>query len=139
LARPKEAVDAEKNYIAWLQRQPTHDAAWTDTLANAEGSLAWYQIFIRDFAGSLASSDESLRLNPKDLATQTNRAHALLFLGRTKDADAIYLGHRGEKVFANSDEKWEQAILTDFDDLEAGGLTNPEFARIRALLKAPAK
>ncbi len=70
---------------------------------------------------------------------QTNRAHALLFLGRTKEAEAVYLGHRGEKVFANSDEKWEDAILTDFDDLSKAGITNPEFARLRALLKPPAK
>jgi len=78
-------------------------------------------------------------LDPKDLVAQTNRAHALLFLGRTKEAEAIYLGHRGENVFTNSEEKWEQAILGDFDDLEKAGLTNPEIARIRALLKAPAK
>jgi tetratricopeptide (TPR) repeat protein len=139
LDRPKEAVDAEKNYIAWVQRQPTHDGAWSIRLSAAQGSLAWYEIFIHDYAGSLASSDEAIRLDPKNLGAQTNRAHALLFLGRTKDAEAIYLGHRGEKVFANSDEKWEAAILTDFDDMEKAGITNPEFARIRALLKPPAK
>jgi len=139
LDRAKEAVDAQKNYVAWLQRETNHDAAWSNSLSGAYVGLAWFQIFTHDFAGSLASSDEALKLNPKDLAAQTNRAHALLFLGRTKDADAIYLGHRGEKVFANSDEKWEDAILGDFDDLEKGGVANPNFARLRALLKAPAK
>ena len=137
LDRPKEAVDAEKNYIGWIQRQPTHDAAWSLRLSAAENSLAWYEIFVHDYAGSLASSDEAIRLDPKDLAAQTNRAHALVLLGRVKEADAIYLGHRGEKVFANSDEKWEHAILNDFDDMEKAGITNPEFARIRALLKPP--
>jgi hypothetical protein len=101
--------------------------------------LAWYQLFARDFAGSLAASDEAVKLDPKDLAAQTNRAHALVLLGRVKEAEAIYLGHRGEKVFANSDEKWEDAILTDFDDLARGGITNPEFVRIRAQLKPPSK
>jgi len=139
LDRPQEAVDAEKNYIAWLQRRPTHDVQWTNTFAGAEVSLAWYEIFIHDYAGSLAMSDEAIKLDPKDLAAQTNRAHALVFLGRTKDAEAIYLGHRGEKVFANSDEKWEDAILNDFDDLEKAGLANPEFARVRGLLKPAAK
>jgi tetratricopeptide (TPR) repeat protein len=138
LDRPKDAVDAEKNYIAWLQRQRTHDAAWSMRLAGAEGSLAWYEIFTHDYAGSLASSDEAIRLDPKDLAAQTNRAHALVLLGRTKEAEAIYIGHRGEKVFANSDEKWEEAILTDFDDMEKAGITNSEFARIRSLLKPSA-
>jgi tetratricopeptide (TPR) repeat protein len=139
LERWKEAVDAQKTYIAWLQRQPKHDAEWTNSLAGADIGLAWFQLFSRDFSGSLASSDEAIKLNPKDLAAQTNRAHALLFLGRTKDAEAIYLGHRGEKVFANSDEKWEDAILTDFDDLLRVGITNPQFARLRGLLKPVAK
>jgi tetratricopeptide (TPR) repeat protein len=139
LERWKEAVDAQKTYIAWLQRQPKHDAAWSNSLSGADVGLAWYQLFNRDFAGSLASSDEAMKLDPKDLAAQTNRAHALLFLGRSKEAEAVYLGHRGEKVFANSDEKWEDAILTDFDDLSKAGITNPAFPRLRALLKAPVK
>jgi tetratricopeptide (TPR) repeat protein len=139
LERWKEAVDAQKNYIAWLQRQPKHDAEWSNTLSGADVGLAWFQLFNRDFADALASSDEAIKLNPKDLAAQTNRAHALLFLGRTKDAEAVYFGHRGEKVFANSDEKWEDAILTDLDDLSKAGITNPEFARLRAALKSQAK
>jgi len=139
LERPKEAVHAGKSYVAFVQRQTKHDTEWSKTLSGAYVGLAFAQLFNRDFAGSLASSDEAMKLNPKDLVAQTNRAHALLFLGRTKEAEAIYLGHRGEKVFAGSDEKWEEAILGDFDDLEKAGLTHPEFARLRSLLKPPAK
>jgi tetratricopeptide (TPR) repeat protein len=139
LDRWKEAVDAQKIYIAALQRRPNHDRQWASTMSGADVALAWYQIFNRDFAGALAASDEALKLDPKSLIAQTNRAHALLFLGRTKEAEAIYLGHRGENVFANSDEKWETAILGDFDDLEKAGLTNPNIARLRALLRAAAK
>ncbi len=132
LDRAKEAVDAQKNYIAWLQRQTNHNAAWTDELAGADVGLAWFELFTHDYAGSLAASDEAVKLNPKDLAAQTNRAHALLLLGRTKDADAIYLGHRGEKVFANSDEKsGEPRFSPILTTSRRAGLTNPEFARIR--------
>jgi tetratricopeptide (TPR) repeat protein len=139
LERWKEAVDAEKAYVAFLQRQSKHDAAWSSALSGAYVGLAWYQLYIRDFAGSLASSDEAIKLGPADLAAQTNRAHALVFLGRTKEAEEVYLKHRGEKVFAGSDEIWEHAILNDFDDLERAGITNAEFARIRELFKSPAK
>ena len=138
LERYKEAVDAQKNYIAWLQRQPNHDAEWSRALAGADVGLAWFEIFTHDYAGSLAASDEAIKLDPQDLAAQTNRAHALVLLGRTREAEAIYLGHRGEKVFANSDEKWDDAILGDFNDLDRAGIANPEFARIRALLKPTA-
>jgi tetratricopeptide (TPR) repeat protein len=139
LERWQDAVDAAKNYVAFVQRQTNHDARWSNSLASAYIGLSFAQLFIRDFAGSLASSDEAIKLDPKDLVAQTNRAHALLFLGRTKEAEAIYLGHRGENVFTNSEEKWEEAILGDFDDLEKAGLANAEIARVRALLKAPAK
>ena len=135
----KDAADAAKNNVAFIQRETNHDARWTNSLASAYIGLSFAQLFIKDFAGSLASSDEAIKLNPKDLVAQTNRAHALLFLGRTKEAEAIYLGHRGENVFTNSEEKWEEAILGDFDDLEKAGLGNAEIARVRALLKAPAK
>jgi tetratricopeptide (TPR) repeat protein len=135
----KDAADAAKNYVAFVQRQTNHDARWSNSLASAYIGLSFAQLFIKDFAGSLASSDEAIKLNPKDLVAYTNRAHALLFLGRTKEAEAIYLGHRGENVFTNSEEKWEEAILGDLDDLEKAGLANPEITRIRTLLKAPAK
>jgi tetratricopeptide (TPR) repeat protein len=139
LERWTDAASAAKNYVTFIQQQTNHDARWTNNLASAYIGLSFAQLFIRDFAGSLASSDEAIKLDPKDLVALTNRAHALVFLGRTKEAEAIYLGHRGENVFTNSDEKWEEAILGDFDDLEKAGLANAEIARVRALLKAPAK
>ncbi len=45
LERWKEAVDAQKTYIAWLQRQPKHDAEWSSTVAGADVGLAWFQLF----------------------------------------------------------------------------------------------
>jgi tetratricopeptide (TPR) repeat protein len=139
LGRWNEAVDAEKTRIAFIQRQTKHDSDWSKTMAGAYVSLSWYQLFARDFAGALASSDEAINLDRTNLAAETNHAHALLFLDRAQEAEAIYLQHRGEKVFAGSDEKWEQAILTDFDDLEKAGITHPEFARLRVILKPPSK
>ena len=55
------------------------------------------ELFAHDFAGALSASDEAIKLDPKDLAAQTNRAHALLFMGRTKDAEAIYLDIAAKK------------------------------------------
>jgi tetratricopeptide (TPR) repeat protein len=139
MKRWKEAVEAEKTRIAFIHRQTKHDSDWSKTLAGAYVSLSWYQLFARDFAGALTSSEEAINLDRANLAAETNHAHALLFLDRAQEAEAIYLQHRGEKVFSGSDEKWEQAILTDFDDLEKAGITHPEFARLRVILKPPSK
>lgn len=51
-----------------------------------------------------------------------NRAHALMFLGRTDEARAIYLAHRGEQI---NGKTWEQQTLADFAELRKAGLTNP--------------
>ncbi len=97
-------------------------------------ALSWYQLFARDFAGTLASTDAGRRAEGAGLAIETNRAHALLFLGRIPEAEGIYRAHIGEKMGSGDARPWEQAILQDLDDLEKGGLTHPEIARIRKMM-----
>ena len=91
------------------------------------------------FAGVLAASEAGLALDPAYLSLLAKRAHAYLFLGQIREAEQIYRGHRGEVVDAKSKRTWEQVVLKDFDDLEKAGLTHPEFARIRELLKTEVK
>ncbi|HUK31722.1 MAG TPA: tetratricopeptide repeat protein, partial [Candidatus Acidoferrum sp.] len=136
LERWNDAVQAENNWIAYVQREVKDEANRQTLLGNAYLGLSWYQLFTRDFTGALASTDagEKLKANEADLHIDTNRAHALLFLGRTADADAIYLGNKGKKIATDSDQTWNEVVLQDFDDLEKGGLTSPEFARLRKLL-----
>jgi len=98
-------------------------------------NLAWCQILLRDFAGALATVEAGRKGNASDLALETDRAHALLFLGRSREAEQIYLQHRGEKVAAAFQKPWEQVILQDFDALEKAGFARPEMTRIRGLLK----
>jgi tetratricopeptide (TPR) repeat protein len=139
LDQKKEAVDAGRGYVEFLQRQTNHDANWSSALSGAYIALAYHQLFIRDFSGALESSDDALKLNPKDLVAETNRAHALLFLGRVPDAETVYLQYRGRNISPDSDQKWEEAILNDFDDLESAGITHPYFANLRGLLHSKSK
>jgi len=136
LKRWNDAVQAGENWIAYVQREYKDDADRQSALTDAYVSLSWHQIFARDFAGALASTDAAIKISPSDLYVATNRAHALLLLGRTQEADAIYLGNRGKKMETDSDTTWEQTILKDFDDLEAAGITNPEIPRLRKLLSS---
>ncbi len=128
-----DAVQAGENWIAYVQREP-EDADRQSSLLDAYVSLSWHQIFVRDFAGALATTDAAMKIDSSDLYVATNRAHALLFLGRTQEADAIYLGNRGKKMETDSDQTWDQTILQDFNDLEAAGITSPEIPRLRKLL-----
>jgi tetratricopeptide (TPR) repeat protein len=139
LERWKDAIQAENNWIAYVQREVKDEANRHVILGNAYLGLSWYQLFARDFSGALASTDEGEKLKSvaTDLHIDTNRAHALLFLGRIPDADAIYLGNKGKKIAPNSDQTWNEVVLQDFDDLEKGDLISPEFARLRKLLQPP--
>ncbi|MGD0259751.1 MAG: tetratricopeptide repeat protein [Verrucomicrobiota bacterium] len=101
--------------------------------------LSRYTLFARDFAGALAASDAGLALAPNDLPLLANKAHAWLFLGKTPEAEKIYMEHRGQFVDEPEKRSWEQVVLQRFDDLEKAGITHPEFARIRELLKIEAK
>jgi tetratricopeptide (TPR) repeat protein len=140
LKRWKEAVEAQQSWVAFLQREAAKDdKEQREKLKIEYASLSRYQLFARDFAGALASSEAGRRLDESYLPLDTNRAHALLFLGRTQEAEAIYLQHRGKKVGANSDKKWEEAILEDFKALKKERVTHPEMMRIQKLLKVESK
>ena len=54
----------------------------------------------------------------------TNRAHALMFLGRTEEARSVYERYRGEKN-VQGDKSWETVVLEDFAEIRKAGLTNP--------------
>jgi hypothetical protein len=135
----KEAADAEKGWIAFVQREDKDPADLRTALLRAYQSLSWYQLFSRDFTGALAATDSAKKLNPTGLDIDVNRAHALLFLGRTSDADAIYLGNSGKKMSPGSNQIWNDVVLKDFDDLENSGLISPEFPRLRKLLQPQTK
>ena len=94
-------------------------------------SLSWYQLNAGDFTAALASAERGLQVNPEDFELDTNRAHALMFLGRHEEADALYRKHIGQLL---GERKWETAVLEDLDKLEAAGRTHPAFAGVRSAM-----
>lgn len=132
-----DAVRAEDHWIAYV-KDPKADAQ-TRTGRNADlldgyRNLAWYQLFARDFAGAVASADEGMQGAAGNLELAAEKAEALMFLNRTQEADAIFLGNRGKKVAWG--ETWEELVLHDFSLLEKGGLSSPEMTRLRTVLQA---
>jgi hypothetical protein len=91
-------------------------------VVTAIGRLAYKLVLERDFSTSLAASDQAISVAPDLIWLYTNRAHALMFLGRTDEARALYMKYRGQK---DSDGPWEAAVLGDFAELRKAGLTNP--------------
>ena len=116
MAAEEEAVETKR------ERKPGKETA------NALTSVAWYALFAREYGKALTVADRAHALLPDDLAIETNRAHALMFLGRQEKAKALYLAYKGKRV---SDEvSWERTIADDFAEFRKAGLTHPMMADI---------
>jgi len=87
------------------------------------------------FASALEAADEAIAVGPDEIRLYANRAHALMFLGRTDEARELYLKYRGEKAL---DEKsWDAVILEDFAEMRKIGLTNSLMEENREAFAAP--
>jgi tetratricopeptide (TPR) repeat protein len=102
---------------------------------STETELSWVQLLNKDFADVLSTFARATKEGADNPALQLNRAHSLLFLGRTEEARRIYGKFVGQKI-PETGKTWEQAILEDFDELAKNGLKSPEFAKIREMLKS---
>jgi len=100
-----------------------------DLTAESLGKLSWYALFARQYADALDAAERSLKLKP-NLAEETNHAHALMMLGRTKEADSIYFDHKGEHLQGKT---WQQVIADDFDKLRKAGIETVHMGLIEGI------
>jgi TPR repeat protein len=101
-------------------------------------NIAWRALFVRDFAKALDASSRSMLLDPDGgVTSDVNRAHALMFLGRTEEARALYSKHKGERLGQGGDQLWDTIIVEDFAQLRKAGLEHPLMAEVETLLKEP--
>ena len=64
--------------------------------AEAFNGVAWHALFARKFEKALAAADRALALNPNDLMPETNRAHALMFLGADRSSQGTLSHQQGQ-------------------------------------------
>jgi TPR repeat protein len=135
----KEAAGAER-YAEALQLQEAYAVKVEAVQTKREGKpgeetaqalhvVAWYALFAREYTRALAVADRAHALIPDDLAIETNRAHALMFLGHENDCKALHLAHKG-KSLEQDGKLWERAIVEDFAEFRKAGLTHPTMADI---------
>jgi tetratricopeptide (TPR) repeat protein len=98
------------------------------------GRLANEHVLAGNFSKGLAIAEEAIGLAPDQTWLQASRAHALMFLGRTDEARAIYVQHRGQQNVLDR-ESWETHVLSVFADFRQHGLTHPLMDEIEKELK----
>jgi hypothetical protein len=104
--------------------------------ASELGSVSWRALFARDYAKALSSADRALSIAPGELWIVMNRAHALMLVGRIKEARTLYLAHKDERLANNANKLWQQVVVEDFAELHKAGVTNRLMPKIEAPLKA---
>jgi hypothetical protein len=82
-------------------------------------------------AKALQAADEAIALASDPLMPLTNKAHALMYLGREAQAIEVYRTNVGKAMGKST---WEAAITDDFDKLTAHGLRHPTMDKVRAIL-----
>jgi tetratricopeptide (TPR) repeat protein len=98
--------------------------------AGALVDVAMYALFAREFTKALTVADRAHALLPEDLGVETNRAHALMFMERGKECEALYLAHKGKPMSEQDSRLWERVIAEDFAEFRKAGLTHPMMADI---------
>jgi len=99
--------------------------------AGALGNVAWHALFVREFQKALAAAERAHALAPEFVWIDSNRAHALMFLQRAREARVVYLVHKGK---ISGGKRWEETIAGDFDRLRKSGLAHPMMAEIERTL-----
>ena len=101
-------------------------------MAARYGSLAWYQLFIRQFDEAEQAARKGLAKDPGEEWINTNLALALLYQGNWKAAKQIYETLK-DKAYGNG--TYRTTFLEDLDALEKEGITHPDVAKARKLLE----
>ena len=110
-------------------------AARSAILIGRIGTLSYRFALAGDFAKAIAVADEVIALAPEKIWLYTNRAHALMFVGRIEEARAVYLKYRGTKNVEGG-KSWEAVILEDFVELRKARLVHTLMDEIEKLFTA---
>lgn len=96
------------------------------------GSLAWYQLFDRQFTEAEYSAYSGLKKAPSEEWINCTLVLALLYQGKWEAAKQIYISMKDKKY---GDETYKKAFLEDLDALEKEDITHPDVAKARHLLQ----
>jgi hypothetical protein len=93
-----------------------------DTLRSVLLDISFESLFVRKDQQALEAADEGLARFSRNLELMANKAHALMFLGRTDEARQLYLKNVSKEI---GDKTWEHYVTDDLQQLRAAGRTNP--------------
>jgi uncharacterized protein len=127
-----EAVRLQEALVVKVEAAETErEGKPGEETAQALNEVAWHALFAGEFTKALTVADRAHALLPDSLLIETNRAHALMFLGeREEECKALYLAYKGKPMSEQDARLWERVIAKDFAEFRKAGLTHPMMADI---------
>jgi len=117
---------------AIFREYPENDTI-VSKLAKANGILARNYLFVSQFKKSEQVAKKGLKIDDSQEWIHSILALALLYQDKLSEAKAIYVQFKGEPY--NKDKSWEEVFLNDLSDLEAAGISHPDFEKIKKLFE----
>jgi TPR repeat protein len=132
-----EAVKLREAFVADIEaRETTQVGAPGKDTADSMLGLSWDALLARNNAKALAVAERAHKLDPSNVAIETNRAHALMFLHREMEARAIYRQYKGKPVYTDNSKTWETVVAEDFVEFRKRGIAHPMMAEIEKEMSA---
>lgn len=136
----KTCVNIMKTSINILKKHATiSDVSNFKRYGYSLGILSWYYLMTNNPTDAEKAVREAL--NPvvenmdydKEIEwVKTNLAHSLLMQGKYKEAESIYSSLKNKQL---RDNTFKDYFLGDIEEFEKNGITNPDFERIKKMLK----
>jgi len=127
-----EAAKQQQNLVRLLEPLDRTAGKPGKATAQALGVFAYYALFARRFPEALAASRRGRSLDDDEVWIDSNRAHALMYLGREKEARQLYLAHRNKRM--PSGLLWQDDIEDDFVKLTNAGIGHAAMPRMMQAL-----
>jgi tetratricopeptide (TPR) repeat protein len=118
-----------------LAKEPGHTESrqLLDLAVARLGVLAEQFVHRGRFATALELTKELIAVASERCRLRAIRAHAMMFLGREDDAQALYLRYRGQKI---GSELWEATVLADFNKFRQTGRSHPLMDKVERLFES---
>jgi len=134
-----EAVDVYQRNLANCQTRLAKEAEHAETRQLLELVITRLEILAEQFvqrarlATALELTKDLLAVAPDRTRLHAIRAHAMMFIGREDEAQALYTRYRGQKI---GDEFWEAVVGADFNKYRQTGRSHPLMDKVERLFES---
>jgi len=96
-------------------------------------SLIFYALYAGKYQKAIEYAREALQSDPEDETAERFLAPAYLLNGQYGQAEVIYKKWKGKEFVEADEDTAEATFLQDIADLEAAGITHPDFEKVKQL------